>query len=162
MQLLAPTVFFLALVVGCGGVPLAPPAVRDTLSGIHALGLTCDAGEEDNVPSGLTQWPCRGAIDGVDSSVLVDGNDEGVNGISLVTGGPPDPDAARVTFSRLVTSVPPLDSAPALPTALDDWDGDRRVTIIGGVRVSAECGATLCSVAVSPPTDHLLEPLPLP
>jgi hypothetical protein len=151
----------LALLVGCTGVPAAPSAVQPTLAGIDTLGFHCDEGIRDNVPSGLVQWPCQGTVDGFGSTVLVDGNQEGVAGITLVIDESIDPGVARAGFGRLVDAVPPLDTAPVLVDTLTGWNGEQRQNVIGGVRVSAECDATQCIVGVLAAEDPL-RPLPLP
>ena len=151
----------LALVAGCGGSSTAPAVVRPTLAGIEALGLRCGAGVKDDVPSGLFQWRCTGSLGGAGATVLVDGNDEGVAGVTLVADGSTDPEVARASFGRLVDAVPPLSTAPILVDQLDGWTGDQRSTVIGGVRVSALCDATQCLIWVMPAADPL-RPLPLP
>ena len=151
----------LVLAAGCGGTSGAPSSVKPTLEAIEAVGLKCGTGMKDNVPSGLVQWRCTGSIEGAVGTALVDGNDAGVAGVTLATDGSTDPDVARVAFVRLVTAVPPLSSAPVLADQLAGWTGDQRSTVVGGVRVSAECDATQCIVEVVSATDPL-RPLPLP
>jgi hypothetical protein len=148
----------MALMVGCNG---APAAVRPTLAGIIALGYRCGEGMKDNVPSGLFQWQCHGAVDGTASSVLVDGNEEGVATITQFINESNDPEIVRVGFSRLVTGVPPLKAAPALVDALRGWPGEQKSTVVGQVRIFAECEATHCIVSVMPYGDAL-HPMELP
>jgi len=155
--------FFLAAalfasVVGCAGTPAA---VRPTLAGIVALGYRCGEGMKDNVPSGLFQWDCDGTVDGTVSTVLVDGNEEGVAGITLFIGESDDPEIARIGFARLVSEVPPLKSAPALADSLGGWTGRQQSHVVGGVRLFAECEATHCIVIVMPDGDAL-HPMELP
>ena len=151
----------MVLITGCGSASSAPSAVQPTLAAIEGLGFKCDPGVKDNVPSGLFQWRCTGSFDGTAATVLVDGNDEGAAGVTLVTDGSTDPEVARVSFGRLVRAVPPLDTAPILVDQLDGWTGDQRSTVVGGVRVLSVCDATQCIVQVASATDPL-RPLPLP
>jgi len=158
MRHLLLTAALVALVVGCNG---APAAIRPTLAGIIALGYRCGEGMKDNVPSGLFQWHCDGTVDGTVSTVLVDGNQEGVAGITLFINESDDPEIARVGFARLVTGVPPLKAAPALADVLRRWPGEQQSTVVGPVRVFAECKPTYCIVIVSPAGDPL-RPMQLP
>lgn len=161
MHTLARGILILALAVGCSPRATTPDSVTATLAAVGGLGLRCGEGVEDNVPSGLVQWSCRGAIDGVDASVLIDGSRDGVVGLTLVVEGSADPDVARSRFGRIVDSVPPLTGAPVLKDALAEWAGPQRISTIGGVRVVAECDSTQCVVGVAPEVDAL-QPLPLP
>jgi hypothetical protein len=151
----------LAVLAGCAGARSAPPAVQATLVGIDTLGFRCGEGIPDNVPSGLVQWHCQGSVDGFGSTVLVDGNEEGVAGITMVIDESIDPGVARAGFGRLVDAVPPLNTAPVLVDTLTGWNGEQQRNVIGGVRVSAECDATQCIVDVVS-ADDPLRPLPLP
>ena len=135
--------------------------MQPALAGIETLGFKCGAGVKDNVPSGLFQWRCTGSFGATSGTVLVDGNDEGVAGVTLVTDGSTDPELARASFARLVGAVPPLDTAPILADQLEGWTGDQRSSVIGGVRVFSVCDATQCIVQVFPAADPL-RPLPLP
>ena len=155
------SILVIALATGCGLRETAPDAVRPTLAAIEALGLRCGDGVKDNVPSGLFQWSCRGAIEGVGTALLVDGNEKGVAGLTLLVDDPSDPGVARTQFGRLVDAVPPLTTAPVLKDALASWTGGQQSSTIGGVRVSASCDVTRCIVAVMPARDAL-HPLPLP
>jgi hypothetical protein len=147
-----------AILAGCAS---APPAVRPTLDGLGRLGFSCGDGMKDNVPSGLFQWSCNGAVDGMASTVLVDGNQEGVVGMTLVIDASADPIVAQSAFAHVVGGVPPLDAAPALAASLAGWTGAQQSHVVGGVRVSAECSPTQCSVIVMPDGDAL-HPLELP
>jgi hypothetical protein len=95
------------------------------------------------------------------SIVLVDGNGEGVAGITLFVNDPSDPGVARSAFGRLVDAVPPLSNTPVLKDAVGGWTGGQQAWTVGGVRISALCDATQCIVSVMPPGDAL-RPLPLP
>ena len=150
----------MALLAGCAAAPSAPPAVQPSLAALEALGIGCDAGVEDNVPSGLVQWTCTGSLEGTGVTVLIEGNDEGVAGVTLV-GHSTHPDVARAAFGWLVAAVPPLSTAPILVDQLDGWTGAQRSMVVGDIRVTALCDATQCIVAVVPAVD-LLRPLPLP
>jgi len=152
---------FLAIAMGCAGVNSAPPAVQETLVGIESLGFRCGEGEADNVPSGLYQWRCKGELDGVGSTVLVDGNPVGVAGITMVTDNSTDPNVARTAFARLVSNVPPLRTAPVLAETLGSWSGEQTSQVVGGVRIFAECADSMCRVMVNDAADPL-RPLPLP
>jgi hypothetical protein len=149
------------LAVGCSGVMGAPARVRPTLVAIGTLGFACGAGIRDNVPSGLSQWSCKGTLDGAEATILVDGKEEGVTEITLDVLAPNDPSTARKEFRRLVTEVPPLSSAPDLVDTLADWDGGQRRVTVGGVAVYAECDSTQCVVGAFTDDDPL-RPLPLP
>jgi hypothetical protein len=158
MRRLLLTAALVALVAGCNGTPAA---VRPTLAGIIALGYRCGEGMKDNMPSGLFQWQCDGAVDETASTVLVDGNQEGVVGMTLFVDTSTDPEVARRSFARLVAGVPPLNAAPALADSLVGWTGRQQSHVVGGVRVFAECEATHCIVIVMPCGDAL-HPMELP
>jgi len=151
----------LVVLTGCAGVSSAPGTVQPTLAGIDALGFRCGEGQPDNVPSGLFQWICPGSVEGRDATVLVEGNADGVAGITLVINQSIDADVARRGFHRLVESVPPLNRAPVLIDTLAGWSGRQQSIVLGGVRVSAECHDTQCIVMVVNAQD-VLRPLPLP
>jgi hypothetical protein len=91
----------------------------------------------------------------------VDGNDEGVAGITLFLDESNDAAVARGTFGRLVDAVPPLSTAPVLKDSVAGWTGGRQERTVGGVHISAECGTTQCVITVLPARDPL-RPLPLP
>jgi hypothetical protein len=147
------------LVAACGST--VPGTVAPTIAALEQLGLDCGDGLKDNVPSGLYQWSCAGTIDDERVTVLVDGNDEGVSAVELFIDESTDPALARRLFERLVDAVPPLSTAPILKTVVADWDGPQRSQVLGGVRVTAMCLETPCSVLVMPAHDAL-RPLPLP
>jgi hypothetical protein len=151
------TLLWLVIVAACS----APAAVRPTIDAVRALGFACGDGQRDNVPSGLFQWHCRGAIGGTPSTVLIGGNDRGVSDITLVSDESTDPAIARAGFELLVRTLPPLSTRPTLVDALAGWSGEQRRTIVGGVAVTGECDATQCLVMVDP-VDDVLRPLPLP
>jgi hypothetical protein len=100
-------------------------------------------------------------MEAVKSTVLVDGNDEGVAGISLFLDESSDPAVARGAFGRLVDAVPPLSTAPVLKDSVAGWTRGRQDWSVGGVHISARCDATQCVVTVLPSRDPL-RPLPLP
>jgi hypothetical protein len=154
-------ILVLALVAAYIGRGTTPAAVRPTLTAIEALGFRCGDGVKDNVPSGLFQWSCVGAMDAARSTVLVDGNDEGVAAITLFVDDPSDAGVARSAFGRLVDAVPPLSNARVLKDTIAGWTGGQQAWTVGGVRISALCDATLCMVTVMPAGDAL-RPLPLP
>ncbi len=151
----------ITVVAGCIGGSDAPGTVQPTLSAIGTLGFVCGAGIADNVPSGLTQWSCGGKIQGQDTTILVDGNEAGVTGITLDVRTSNDPAVARDGFRRLIASVPPLTSAPALVDTLTIWSGEQQRPIVDGLAVSAECDATQCVVMVVGAADAR-RPLPSP
>jgi hypothetical protein len=148
------------LVGACAGAAV-PGRVAPTLAEIETLGFDCGDGIKDNVPSGLYQWSCIGTMDDEHTEILVDGNDEGVNQIDVVVLENGDPGVAGRLFDRLVETVPPFDTAPVLKDTITDWDGTEWSRAIGGVRISAFCAATQCSILVMP-ADGPLRPLPLP
>ena len=160
IALAARTVVLAALVAGCVGVSTAPVAVQPTLAAIAQLGYGCDGGIPDNVPSGLYEWHCERSADGPPTTVLMEGNHEGVASVTLVTDDSTDFEAARAEFARLVSQVPPMSIAPVLGKTLTGWRGEQLRTVIGGVRVFAEC-ATQCVVIVSGAANPT-RPMPLP
>jgi hypothetical protein len=154
-------ILILALAEGCIGRGPAPAAVQPALAAIETLGFRCGDGVRDNVPSGLFQWSCAGRMDAVRSTVLLDGNEEGVAGITFVVDGPSDPRVARSGFGRLLDAVPPLSNAPVLKDTIAGWTGNQQAWTVGGVHISAGCDASQCVVTVMPSRDPL-RPLPLP
>jgi len=119
-----------------------PGAVQATLGGAMSLGVACDSGEKDNVPSGLYQWHCRGTDRVAGFDVLVDGNDAGVAEIDVIT-PTDDTDVARAAIARVFEAVPPLTSVDGLATyldqALEGWDGTQLFLGTDGLRIAAEC-----------------------
>jgi hypothetical protein len=154
-------ILILASAAACSAPPTTPAAVQPTLAAIETLGLRCGDGVKDNVPSGLFQWSCSGAMEAVKATVLVDGNDEGVAGFTLVFQDLSDPAIARDRFGKLVDAVPPLSTAPVLKDLVAGWAGGQQDWTAGGVHISALCNATQCIVTVLPSRDPL-RPLPLP
>src|SRR5207344_1807642 len=98
-------ILILALAAGCDGLSTRPATVQPTLDAIESLGMRCGDGVRDNVPSGLSQWSCTGSLDGASSTLLVDGNAEGVAGITLVVDGPVDAATTRQRFGLVVDGV---------------------------------------------------------
>jgi hypothetical protein len=161
MRSAAVGVLVLAIAAGCVGRGTTPAAVQPTLTAIETLGPRCGDGVKDNEPSGLFQWSCGGAVNAVRSTVLVDGNEDGVAGITLMLDGTSDPGVARNGFGRLVDAVPPLSTAPVLKDTLAGWTGGQQAWTVGGVRISALCDTTQCIVTVMS-AQNPLRPLPLP
>jgi hypothetical protein len=155
------TILVLALATGCSDPESSFSAVQPTLAALDTLGFRCGDGAKDNVPSGLLQWSCSGEMEGAALTVLVDGNEEGTAGITLLVDDPGDPGLAGRAFGRLVDAVPPLSNAPVLKDSVAAWTGRQQALIVGGVRVSAECDTTHCVITVAPSRDPL-RPLPLP
>lgn len=147
------------LLAGCIA-STAPAAVRATLEQVEALGYDCGAGVADNVPSGLTQWRCPGTVAGHTAVVDVDGNDNGVAGITLAINST-DPAISRTEFRRLTTAVSPLTDQPDLANALDSWTGAQDPKVVGGAEVNGECDATQCLVFITS-VDDPTKPLRLP
>jgi hypothetical protein len=154
-------ILVLALAAGCIGRGTTPAAVQPTLAAIETLGFRCGNGVRDNVPSGLFQWSCSGSMEAARSTVLVDGNDAGIEGITLFVDDPSHPGVARSGFGRLVDAVPPLSSAQVLKDTVAGWTGGQQAWTIGGVHIAAQCDATQCVVTVLPSRDPL-RPLPVP
>jgi hypothetical protein len=149
----------LTLLASCG----PPAAVQPTLDALESLGYTCGGGTADNVPSGLKQWRCLGSDNGSEGGISVEGNDGGVAAITLAVVWPvsPDPNAAREAYRRLVTTVPPFETAPALADALANWTGEQMASTIGGAQVIAECRQDQCIIIVNS-AQSPIEPLRLP
>jgi hypothetical protein len=154
-------ILILGLAAACTGRGTTPAAVQPTLAAIETLGFRCGDGAKDNEPSGLFQWSCGSATEAFRSSVLVDGNEEGVMAITLFVDKPRDPGVARSGFGRLVDAVPPLSTAPVLKETVAGWTGGQHSWTVGGVRIYAQCDVTQCVVMVMPAGDAL-RPLPLP
>jgi len=139
---------------------MAPAAVQATLEQLNALGYACGPGVADNVPSGLTQWRCPGTVAGNPAVVDVDGNDNGVAGVTIAINSI-DPATSRNEFRRLATALSPLTAQPDLGSALDNWTGAQDPKFVGGARVNGECYATQCLVFITS-VDGPTEPLRLP
>jgi hypothetical protein len=154
-------ILVVALAAGCSLRETAPGAVQPTLAAIEALGLRCGDGVKDNVPSGLFQWSCSGAIEGVGSALLVDGYQEGVAGLTLFVDDPSDPGVARTQFGRFVEAIPSLTRAAVLKDTLASWKGGPQTWTVGAFRLTASCDVTHCTVTVMPARDAL-RPMPLP
>jgi hypothetical protein len=157
-------VLVVSLAAACGaaisGTPV-PALVAPTLAAVESLGFDCGDGIEDNVPSGLWQWKCAMILDVGHTSILVEGNDEGVASVTVVLDDSTDPAAARDVFNRVVDAVPPLNTAPILKDAIADWGGSQRLRDVGDVRVGSVCDEFQCLVWVVGAHDAL-RPIPLP
>jgi len=137
-----------------------PPAVLPALTSIEQLGYACDNGVKDNVPSGLYQWHCSRTVNGLQSTVLVNGNDRGIAEFDIDVSAT-DPALVRSAFSEVLAVVPPLSSAPWLADGLAGWTGPQANRVVNGVSVTGECDETQCVVFVSTAASPL-DPLPLP
>jgi len=119
-----------------------PGAGQPTIDAAKSLGLQCDSGEKDNVPSGLYQWHCRGTEAHPALTMLVSGNDEGVAEIDVIT-PTGDTDRLRIAIGAVARTVPPMSSLDGLATELDrqlvDWDGAQTIVGSRGLRVSLLC-----------------------
>jgi hypothetical protein len=153
--------FVILALAGCASGPATPATVQPTVAAIESLGYRGGDGIEDNVPSGLSQWSCDGTIAGVPSTILVDGNADGVAGVTLLVEDPRNPGATANQFARLVDAVPPLNRAPVLKDSVAGWAGGEQAWTVGAIRISAQCDATRCLVGVVPAGDAL-RPLPIP
>jgi hypothetical protein len=150
-----------ALAGACSGLGAkGPPAVLPALTSIERLGYACDSGIKDNVPSGLYQWHCDRTVNGLQTFVLVNGNDRGIAEFDIGVEAT-DPALVRNTFSELLVVVPPLNTAPWLEDGLAAWIGPQASRVVNGVRVTGMCDETQCIVFVSTAASPL-EPLPLP
>ena len=147
-----------ALAASCSLLAKAPPAVLPALDAIEDLGYRCDGGSKDNVPSGLYQWRCQRAVDGLSEWVLVWGNEQGIPEFDIDVEDT-DPARVREAYAQLIERVPPLSREPALAAGLDGWTGPQAWREIGGVRVSGECDATQCLVEIVTAASPL-QPLP--
>jgi hypothetical protein len=123
-------------------------------SPVTRLARSCDNDARQRVAE-------QGARQGVGSALMVDGNQEGVAGMTLVIDDPGDPEVARTQFGRLVDAVPPLTRAPGLKDTLASWTGAQQTWTVVGVRIFALCDGTHCVVTVMPTRDAV-HPLPLP
>lgn len=121
---------------GTSGIPVARVLAR-----LQATELVC--GDPDPDPaSTLVQWRCAGAIEGVATIVLVDGDDQGLFQLTIDLGGPGDLRDQISTFVALVrlTEVAAAWEEELIPW-ITAWDGTRDVHIISG-QASASLLAT--------------------
>ena len=152
---------FAALAGACSVIGAkGPPAVLPALTSIERLGYGCDNGIKDKVPSGLYQWSCERTVNGLETFVLVNGNERGIAEFDIGVVAT-DPALARTTFSELLAVVPPLSTAPWLEDGLAGWTGPQASRVVNGVSVTGVCDATQCLVFVSTAATPL-DPLPLP
>jgi hypothetical protein len=161
MRSIAAALLVAGLLGGCDSAN-APAAIRPTVDQIEAMGYECGSGVPDNVPSGLVAWNCSGSVAGNRAGVMVEGNDDGVAGITLVIHSN-DPGVIRTEFRRLAAAVPPMSLQPDVDEALDAWTGSPSPMILGGTRVNALCDVTQCIVYIGyreAPAQPLVSPLP--
>lgn len=138
-----------ACTLGLG--PAIPDRVRPTLDGWQAIGLTCTGPTKDNVPSGLVQWSCLGALDGVELSGVFEGDDLGVFDLQAVVPAATPPDAARDSFARLIDATPPLDGLESEIVAfIDGWPGINTIGSFGPARVRVDVDDTWRALSISP------------
>ena len=134
------------LLGGCSSVD-APAAIRPTLDQVIATGYACGSGVPDNVPSGLLAWNCSGTVAGSQAGIIVEGNDDGVAGFTLVIHST-DPAVTRTEFRRLAAAVPLMSTQPGVSQALDTWTGQPNAVNVGETRVNALCDVTQCIVYI--------------
>jgi hypothetical protein len=120
-----------AMPIGCA--PIVPSAMVPTLDGWRALGLTCGEPREDNVPNNLLQWTCRGTVEGIELTAVIDGNRHGVFELVADVPAATDPEAAGETFAALAGATPFL-ADPCAEVA--DWI---RAEIDNDARTSTSC-----------------------
>jgi hypothetical protein len=141
-----------------------PPAVLPALTALERLGYVCDYGVKDNVPSGLYQWHCNRSVNGLQTGVGVNGNDQGIAEFDIDVSDV-DPALVRRAFSEMLATVPPLNTAPWLEEGLAGWTGPQANRVVNGVSVTDLCDETQCMVfvsAASSPLDRLPLPSPVP
>lgn len=131
--------------------PASPDRVRPTLDAWSDAGMVCRGPTEDNVPSGLLQWSCRGMLEGVEVSGNLDGDEKGVFGFQVVAPAATEPDAARDAFARLIDATPALEGLePGIVAFVDSWPGLPVVGTFGDARVTAVADSTWRVLTVSP------------
>jgi hypothetical protein len=96
---------------GCLGGPGTPAAVAPSLDGWRGIGLTCTGPTEDNVPSGLLQWSCRGMLRSATLFATLDGDDAGVFTILAALPAGTGRETVVGAFGDLVDATPALASA---------------------------------------------------
>jgi hypothetical protein len=144
--------FSAAGLIACSALvgPSVPGSVRPTLEAWRAIGLTCDDPVEDNVPSGLVQWGCRGTVDGVELSGTLDGDDRGVFGLQFVVPATTPADTAEVTFAHLVDATPSLDGHESEIVAfISGWPGLNTIGSFGDATVRADLDEIWRTVTIS-------------
>jgi hypothetical protein len=113
--------------------------------------MRCGKPQEDNIPSGLLQWSCRGTFEGVEISGNLDGHDQGVFGFQVVVPAATEPDAARDAFARLVEATPPLDGHETdIVEFIDSWPGIDAIGSFGDARVRVDADGIWRVLTVSP------------
>jgi len=150
-RILIASILAVAILGGCSAAPLTPAAVRPTLDSLSALGLGCSDPTVDNVPSGLLQWSCRGAVRNASLTVAVDGDDAGVFGIVAQVPGATDAATAGQVFADLVASMPPL--APnrnEIQGWVQRWDGRAESLETAAAHLQIQRDATWITLAIAP------------
>jgi hypothetical protein len=95
-----------ALVAACGTPP--PAAIAPTFEAWSTIGLSCSGPARGNEPTTLVQWSCQGTVEGTGLTVIVDGDDRGINDfVAQVAAGAPD-SAAVASFRALIGASPYL------------------------------------------------------
>ena len=153
-RILIALILAVAMLGGCAPAPLTPAAVRPTLDSLSTLGLGCSDPTVDNVPSGLLQWSCRGAVRNASLTIVVDGDEAGVVGIVAQVPGATDAATAGRVFADLVAAIPPL--APdrhEIQGWVRGWDGRSQWLENGTAHLQIQQDAawiTLAMIAGSP------------
>lgn len=135
-----------------------PDRVRPTLDAWTDAGMVCTGPTEDNVPSGLLAWSCKGVLGDVEISGSLEGDEQGVFGFQVVVPAVTQPNAARDTFDRLVDATPPLDGLEAdISGFIDGWPGLDVVGSFGDARVRVDVDDIWRALTVSPGPRHQVD-----
>jgi len=160
----AVAILLASTLAGCSGRAPASPAIEPTLRAMESLGYRCGDGIKDNVPNELFQWQCSRSVEGVPSTVDIDGSVGHVNGVTGVTLDLTDPSnraLVRREFGRLLAALPPLRAYPTLADPLEGWAGPQQSWVIAGIRETGVCDVTQCMVFISDAASPL-QPIPEP
>jgi len=153
----------LLILAGCAALgPATPAAVAPTLDGWRGLGLSCSRPTEDNVPSGLLQWVCRGSLRAAAFTAVLDGDDKGVFDITAQVPAGTSRETAVAAFVDLVDATTAVAAVRgAVRSWAEAWDGSQESAEFGITWVMLEADATWVTLVIWPgPRRSVGDPMP--
>lgn len=151
-----------AVLGGCTFAPGTPAAVRPSLDGWRALGMSCAGPNQGGEPNDLVQWSCTATVRGATLSAVLDGDDQGVFSLQAGVPAATDLSVARDVLADVARATAALgDQEADVEAWLRSWDGADAAATFGTAWVHAQRDATWTMLTVFPgPRRSLSDPTP--